>query len=315
MNDSSISAFSSTESRITTSSRDATTTSSKMKKFAITSFEGNPSQSASGISASSRGVQSTYTLTSSDSIPSWALTNTSFSSKSDIISLSTNHSMTVTATETTRSTGSASTPLYPGSSSHSHLPSNTTSSATRANLIVMPPFLSMVSSESTTSQTVTSGEPSRGSAASTTETSLPAKQTSISLTSTPFTKSTNATSHSNPTLMASQASNNASLSLVSSSASTSNPSHTSMTTSTLFFNQHIAASSVTFSISTNGASTTRSQIAIPTTTMGPNNAAAIAGGVAIGEGLALLYAKFCGIPDIAGLKASKTEMLNSIQTF
>ncbi|KAM0795942.1 hypothetical protein BDR22DRAFT_919083 [Usnea florida] len=53
-------------------------------------------------------------------------------------------------------------------------------------------------------------------------------------------------------------------------------------------------------------------VAIPTTPLSPNGAVAIAGGVAIAEGLAFLSAAYLGISDVAALEASKTELIDSI---
>ena len=53
-------------------------------------------------------------------------------------------------------------------------------------------------------------------------------------------------------------------------------------------------------------------VAIPTTPLSPNDAVAIAGGVAIAKGLAFLSATYHGVSDAAALKASKTELIDSI---
>ena len=77
------------------------------------------------------------------------------------------------------------------------------------------------------------------------------------------------------------------------------------------------ASSTLFSTSTNSGINTLTvgiQIAIPTTSLSPIDPAAIAGGIAIGEGLNLLYSKALSISDESELIASKTGLIDSIET-
>ena len=54
-------------------------------------------------------------------------------------------------------------------------------------------------------------------------------------------------------------------------------------------------------------------VAIPTTSLSPNDPVAIAGGVAIAQGLAFLSAKYLRISDEAALEESKTEFIGSIE--
>lgn len=56
------------------------------------------------------------------------------------------------------------------------------------------------------------------------------------------------------------------------------------------------------------------QITIPTTSLSPADAAAIAGGFALGEGLSWLYSKGRSISDESELMASKAGFINSIET-
>ena len=77
------------------------------------------------------------------------------------------------------------------------------------------------------------------------------------------------------------------------------------------------ATSTTFATSTYSETSTLTallQIAIPTTSLSPADAAAIAGGLALGAGLSWLYNKGRSINDVSGLMASKTDFINSIET-
>ena len=137
---------------------------------------------------------------------------------------------------------------------------------------------------------------------------------SLSSTSTALAGFPSATAHPN-----SIKSENYLSSLLSSPARTSmicsNPSRLSMNASVLLSSHHSTAASTTISTVKSSGITSLTAIpyvAIPTTSLSPNDAAAIAGGVAIAEGLAFLSAKYGGISDEAGLEASKTEFINSI---
>ena len=137
---------------------------------------------------------------------------------------------------------------------------------------------------------------------------------SVSSTSTAPAELTSATAHSN-----SITSENNLSSLLSSPARTSmmssRPSRLSPNTSFSLPSHHSTAASKTIStVKSSGISTLTAipYVAIPTTSLSPNDAAAIAGGVAIAEGLAFLSAKYRGISDEAGLEASKTEFIDFI---
>ena len=135
-----------------------------------------------------------------------------------------------------------------------------------------------------------------------------------SFTSTALAELASDTTHSNSTTVE----NNLSP-LVSSPARTSmmssNPSRISTNASVSLSSHHSTAASTTIATVKSSGITSLTAIpyvAIPTTTLSPNDAAAIAGGVAIAEGLAFLSVKYRGISDEAGLEASKTEFIDSI---
>ena len=184
-----------------------------------------------------------------------------------------------------------------------------------------PPESSNVHSGDTAAQTASVVIASASSRAGTL---VSTNQTSSIPTSTSSTKFVNAVVHSNTTLLGSQAfgstllSRSTLLSLVSSSARARSASSTSFLPSLTLANYRSSTPSNSFSTSSNSGVNTLSataQIAIPITSFSPNNAAAIADGVAIGGGLALLYDKARSISDVSALVASKPDMIKSIETF
>lgn len=87
--------------------------------------------------------------------------------------------------------------------------------------------------------------------------------------------------------------------------------------STSSLTRNSIASTTIFPASTSSGTRTsvaNVQINIPTTSLSPLDAAAIAGGIAIGEGLLFLYSKARSISDEAELLASKTQLISSMET-
>ncbi len=78
---------------------------------------------------------------------------------------------------------------------------------------------------------------------------------------------------------------------------------------------YLASTEASFlTVSETNTLATNFQISVPTISLSPDNAAAIAGGIAIGEGLSLLLSKGLSISDESELEASKTDFINSIET-
>ena len=171
------------------------------------------------------------------------------------------------------------------------------------------------------------------SASSPAEFMVSSNQTSNISTSISSTKFVKAVVHSNTTLLKLQAtgstqlsgsnllSQNTLLSSMSSLACANLTSSTSillsLTSMTNLANYGFLARSNLFSTSSNSGTHTVSatnQVAVPITSLNPTNAAAIADGIAIGRGLALLYDKAYSITDISALEASKPDIIKSIET-
>ena len=218
------------------------------------------------------GVQTTLAKTSSTLLQSRTSSDTTSSGILDLNSLSSNTPVTSIATLKGTSDGLSTILPLLNSRSLLHLPSNAMSSDTRV------------------------------------------ETRSVSSTSKTPTEVASATAQSNSTT----SENNLS-SLLSSPARTSmmssSPSCLSTKASFSLSSYHSTAASTTIAtMKSSGITslTANPYVAIPTTSLSPNDAAAIAGGVAIAEGLAFLSVKYRGISDEAGLEASKTEFIDSI---
>ena len=250
-------------------------------KTISTSFESKsnaaPQKELTTVSASetenaSIGVQTTPVKTSSMLVQSRTSNHTTSSGLSDLHSLSSKTAATSIATVKVTSFGSATTLPSSNPSGLLHLPSNVMSSNTRAEIL------------------------------------------SVSSTSRALAELASATARSNSTN-----SENILSSLLLSPAQTGmmsfSLSRLSMNASVSLSSHHSTAASTTISIvksSGINSLTAIPYVAIPTTSLKPNDATAIAGGVTIAEGLAFLSAKYRAISDEAGLEASRTDFTESI---
>ena len=212
------------------------------------------------------------------------------------------------------SNGSAISPL--SRISNSLLSSTTTLTSSHGMISPeMGPILSSKSSSVRSSNVLYQTAPEGVSSAP--KTSSLINQTSGFPTSVSSTKFGSTVVHSNTSLLGLQASRSTLLSSVLTStnlASSTFAIQSLMSFSSITNNKVAASLDFIFTSTSSGDKTLTAiaQIAIPTTTMSPTDAAAIDGGVAIAGGLVLLLSQARPITNKAGLLAMRPRLINSI---